>query len=59
MNTFHIAPSDDLAPEAADGVIALMAKHGNDILVAIRGATLGEQGEYLYSVSEAPFTFLS
>ena len=54
MNTFHISPSDVLAPEAAVSVIALMAKEGNGILVAIRGSSCHGHDDYLYSVGEAP-----
>lgn len=53
MNTFHISPSDSLAAEAVNEVIALMAKEGNGVFVAVRGT---EQAgtEYVYSVTEAP-----
>lgn len=54
MNTFHIAPGDDLAPEAAVSVIALMAASGNGILVAVRGQTLDGNEDRLYTVCEAP-----
>jgi hypothetical protein len=64
MSTFHIAPSDALALEAAVSVIALMAKHGNDLLVAIRGESVydHEDGDLLkcvytdrvYAVCAAP-----
>ena len=49
MNTFHIAPQDTLAAEAAIDVIAIMTKEGNGVFVAVRG-----QEDRVYAVCEAP-----
>ena len=62
MNTFHVLPSDALAPEAAVTVIDLMAKYGNGILVAVRGEAVYDQGvqeevvytDRVYAVGVAP-----
>lgn len=64
MNTFHIAPGDDLAPEAAVSVIALMARHGNGVLIAVRGESVYDHKDEdllvvvyvdrVYAVCEAP-----
>lgn len=54
MNTFHIKPSDSLAAEAAISVIAIMAKEGNGVFVAVRGQTTEDGDASVYSVTEAP-----
>lgn len=62
MNTFHISPSDALALEAAVSVIALMAKEGNGVLIAVRGESVYDQGvqeevvytDRVYAVGVAP-----
>lgn len=54
MNTFHIKPSDILAPEAAISVIAIMAKEGNGVFVAVRGQTTDDGDASVYCVTEAP-----
>lgn len=64
MNTFHIQPGAVLAPEAVISVIELIAKHGNDVLVAIRGESVYDHEDEdllkcvytdrVYAVTEAP-----
>jgi len=53
MNTFHISPSDALALEAAVSVIALMAKEGNGVLIAVRGESVYDT-DRVYAVGVAP-----
>ena len=54
MNTFHIAPQDTLAAEAAISVIAIMAKEGNGVFVAVRGQQDEDGDASVYCVTEAP-----
>lgn len=42
MNSFHVSPNTTLANDALPRVVELMAKHGNHILIAVRGQTLYE-----------------
>lgn len=54
MNTFHISPSDSLAAEAVNEVIALLSHQGNGVFVAVRGQTTEDGDAYVYCVTEAP-----
>lgn len=63
MNSFHVLPNTSLANDALPRVVELMAKHGNHILIAVRGQSVfshtNDEGhevytDRLYAVTMAP-----